>query len=76
MTTAQVKPDPLKDIYQLSIAKAHDAALDVEVPIELVPEYVDAAAYFGVRLGKTWDDVMTDCINYSITEMQRSGEHE
>jgi hypothetical protein len=70
------KPDPLLDIYQLSIAKAYAAARDPEIPLDLVPEYVEAAAFFGERLGKTWDDVMVDCINHSIEDMQRSGEHE
>lgn len=67
-------PDPLRDIYRLSLKKAYEAASDVEIPMDLIPEYIDAAAFFGVRLGKTWDDVMTDAINYSISIMS-GGRH-
>ena len=68
------QPDPLNDIYWLSIKKAYEAAKDPDVPLDRVPEFVDAASFFGVRLGKTEDDVMRDCIDYSIFEEQRSGE--
>jgi hypothetical protein len=68
------KPDPLRDIYRVSIVKAFNAARDPEIPMELVPEFVDAAAFFGEQLGKTWDDVMNDCIDHSIAEMDRDDE--
>lgn len=68
------EPDPLRDIYRVSIIKAYNAARDPEVPLELVPEFVDAAAFFGERLGKTWDDVLNDCIDHSIAEMARDDE--
>lgn len=76
MTDDQRTPDPLKDIYWMSVRKAYEAAKDPEVPIELVPEYVDAAAFFGTRLDKSEDDVMADCINYSIFIESGGTEHE
>jgi hypothetical protein len=74
-TTASGKPDPLRDIYRVSIIRAFDAARDPEIPMELVPDFVDAAAFFGERLGKTWEDVMNDCIDHSIAKTEREGKH-
>lgn len=76
MSDVARKPDPLNDIYWLSIKKAYEKAKDPEVPMDLVPEFIDAAAFFGVRLGKTEEDVMTDCINFSIFMESGGVEHE
>lgn len=70
------KPDPLNDIYWLSVKRAYEKAKDPEVPMDLVPEFIDAAAFLGVRMGKAWDDVMRDCINYSIFVTSGGAEHE
>lgn len=70
------KPDPLNDIYWLSIKKAYEKAKDPDVPMELVPEFIDAAEFFGRRMDKTWDDVMRDCINFSIFMESGGAEHE
>lgn len=63
------KPDPVRDGYQLCLSKAYEAACDIEIPMERIPGYIDAAWFFGLRLGKTWDDVMVDAINFSIWTM-------
>jgi len=60
------RPDPLNDAYWLSIKRAYEKAKDPEVPLYTVPEWVEAATFFGTRLGKSENDVVRDCINYSI----------
>lgn len=70
------RPDPLTDAYWLTVKKAYTKAKDPKVPLHTVPEWIDAAAFFGARLGKTDDDVLRDCINYSIFVESGGTEHE
>ena len=67
------RTDPLSDAYWLSIRRAYEAARDPRVPLRAIPDYVEAAAFFGLRLGKSDDVVLDDCIAYSMFEQSRGG---